>query len=147
VAEARACLVDEVLEDGGVEHSQRDDPESENDAVNGREWDLCLAQSRIYKTIQDGYHDDDGERIEVLHEIVGDAVASHLIGCDGRRIWLAGILSTVQKGMVMYALLTLRNEVVRELTVAHPVDWVDAEHLAGDQSAFQLVDELVVPGY
>lgn len=41
--------------------------------------------------------------------------------------------------------LTLRDEVVGELPVADPVNRIDAEDLTSDQSAFEFLDELVVP--
>jgi hypothetical protein len=55
-----------------------------------------------------------------LHEIVGDAVTSHLTG--------------------------LGDEVSRELTVDDPVDWVKDENTASNQSTLQFVNELVIPG-
>lgn len=80
VAVARAGLVDVVLENRCVQHSEGDDPESTDDTVDWREGDLGFPEGRIDKSVQYGYHDDDCEGIEVLHEIIRDAVTAHLIG-------------------------------------------------------------------
>lgn len=78
---ARASAVDEVLDNGCVGHGQGSDPEAESDTVDGREVDLELAHQRVDEAVQDGDEDDDGDGIEVLHEIVGNTVSLHLAGC------------------------------------------------------------------
>ena len=117
---AGACAVDEVLDDGGVHHCERGDDETEGDAGDWAEGDVEAAQEGVDGGFKQRDEDDDGDGVEVLHEVVGDAVAGHLV--------------------------CLRDEVGGELHVDDPVDWIEAEDLAGDQGTFEFVDEVVVPG-
>lgn len=111
--------VDEVLHDGGVHHGQRGDDEPERDTGDGTEADVEAAQQGVHESLEQGNEDDDGDGVEVLHQIVGDAVAVHLAG--------------------------LGDEVTRELAVDDPVDGIEGEDTAGDESPLELVDEVVVP--
>lgn len=119
VAVARAGLVDVVLNNSSVDHSKRSNPETSGDTVDGREVDLVLAEEREEELVHERQENDNGDGIEVLHQIVGNAVASHLTG--------------------------LGDEVVREVAVDDPVDRVEAEDLASNKSALDLVDEVVIP--
>lgn len=119
VLEAGARLVDEVLEDGGVDHCEGGDPETCDDAVDGWEADACSAEGGHEDAFHEGEEDDDGDGVEVLHQVVGDAVRGELG--------------------------SLRDEVVAELAVDDPVDGVESEDFAGRQGALNLVDEVVVP--
>jgi hypothetical protein len=119
LAVAGSGLVDVVLDDGSVDHGQGTDPESNHDTVNRREVDLSLAQRGEDKLVNDRQEDDDGNGVEVLHQIVGNAVTSHLTG--------------------------LSDEVVGEVAVHNPVDGVETEDLASDEGALDLIDEAVVP--
>ena len=74
------CGVDFVLDEGGVEHGEGGDPEAEDDSVDGREGDLSFAEVGVDETVDDGDEEDDGKGVEVLDQIVGDAVAGHLAG-------------------------------------------------------------------
>ena len=108
-----------MLDDGGVGHGERADPEAEGDAADWFERDTPFAQERVDDAVDKWDEDDDGDGVEVLHQIVWDAVAGHLA--------------------------RLRDEVVAELAVADPVDWVDGEDFAADQRSLELVDEEIVP--
>lgn len=119
VAVARASLVDVVLDNGGVDHGKRGNPETGSDTVDRREVDPVLAEEREEELVHDRQEDDDGNGVEVLHQIVGDAVTSHLTG--------------------------LSNEVVGEVAVDDPVDGVKAEDFAGNESTLDLINEVVVP--
>jgi hypothetical protein len=119
LAEAGSGLVDVVLDDGGVHHGEGSDPETSNDTVDGRERNLGLAERRHEPLVNDGQENDDGNGIEVLHQIVGNTVAAHLTG--------------------------LGDEVVGEVVVDDPVDGVETEDLASNESTLDLVDEVVVP--
>jgi hypothetical protein len=112
-------LVDVVLDNGGVDHGQGTDPESGHDTVDGREVDLGLAQRGEDKLVDDRQEDNDRDRVEVLHKIIGNAVTSHLT--------------------------SLSDEVVGEVSVNDPVDGVEAEDLASNKGALDFVDEVVVP--
>lgn len=108
-----------MLEDSGVSHRERDNDESEGDTSDGSELDVCPTHGGVDNTVKYGNQDNNRDRVEVLHEVVGDSVAVHLLG--------------------------LRDEVVGELTVAEPVDWVEEEDLAGSERSLDLLDVQVVP--
>ena len=112
-------VVDQVLHDSGVHHSKRGDDEAKGDTGDRAEGDLQTAHQGVDAGFENGNENDDGDGVEVLHQIVGNAVAIHLTG--------------------------LGDEVAGELSVDDPVDRVEGEHAAGDQGALQLVDEVVVP--
>lgn len=119
VAVAGTSLVDVVLDDSGVDHSERCNPETGGDTVDRREVNLVLAEEREEPLVHDGQEDDNSDRIEVLHQIVRDTVTSHLT--------------------------SLSDEVVGEVAVYDPVDGVEAEDLAGNESTLDLIDEVVIP--
>lgn len=119
VVVARSGLVDEVLDDCCVDHSKRCNPETADDTVDRGEWDLVFAECRHEDLIDERQENDDSNGIEVLHQIVGNAVESHLS--------------------------TLGDEVVRKLTVDNPVNRIKAEDLAGNQSTLDLLDEVIIP--
>jgi hypothetical protein len=119
VVVARSGLVDEVLDNGGVDHGQRCNPETADDTVDRGKGDLVFAECRHEDLIDERQENDDSNGVEVLHQIVGNAVESHLS--------------------------TLGDEVVGELSVDDPVDGVEAEDLAGNESTLDLLNEVVVP--
>jgi hypothetical protein len=116
---ARTGPVNVVLDDAGVNHGQRCDPESSYDAVDGREVNPVLAERGHEPLVDNGQEDDDGDGIEILHQIVGNTVEAHLAG--------------------------LGDEIVGEVTVDDPVNGVEGEDLAGNKSTFDLFDKVVVP--
>lgn len=120
LAVAGAGGVDQVLDDGGVHHGEGGDDEAQGDTGDGAEGDLQTAHDRVDDRLEQGDEDDDGDRVKVLHQIVGDAVAVHLAG--------------------------LGDKVTGELAVDDPVDRVEGEDAAGDEGTLQLVNEVVVPG-
>ena len=111
--------VDVVLDNSSVDHGQRSNPETGGDTVDGREGDLVLAEEGEEELVHKRQEYDNGDGIEVLHQIVGNAVTSHLT--------------------------SLGDEVVGEVAVNDPVDRVETEDLAGNESTLDLVDEVVVP--
>jgi hypothetical protein len=114
-----AGCVDVVLNDGSVDHGEGCNPETAGDTVNRGESDVALAQERHEELVNERQEDDDSNGIKVLHEIVGNTVTSHLT--------------------------SLGDEVVGEVAVHDPVDWVEAEDLASNESALDLVDKVIVP--
>ena len=116
---ARPGLVNVVLDDASVDHGERGDPESGYDTVDRRERNLVLAERGHEPLVNDGQENDNGDGIEVLHQVVGNTVATHLTG--------------------------LSDEVVGEVAVNNPVDWVESEDLASDESALNFIDKVVVP--
>jgi hypothetical protein len=119
VVVARSGLVDEVLDNSGVYHGKRCNPETTDDTVDRGEGDLVFAECRHENLVDERQKNDDSDGIEVLHQIVGNAVESHLS--------------------------TLGDEVVGELSVDDPVDGIEAEDLAGNESTLDLLNEVVVP--
>ena len=116
---ARTGLVDVVLNNASVNHGEGCNPESGYDTVDRREWDLVLAECRHEPLVNNRQENDNGDGVEVLHEIVGNTVATHLTG--------------------------LGDEVVGEVAIDDPVDGVEGENLASDESTLDLIDEVVVP--
>lgn len=70
-------LVNELLEDGGVEHGETSDDEAESDTLDGGEVDLPATEERVDTEIQDRDDDDDGDGVQVLDEIVRGTVEGH----------------------------------------------------------------------
>ena len=116
---AGSGLVDVVLNDAGVDHGERSNPETSYNTVDRRERNLVLAERRHEPLVDKGQEDDDGNGVEVLHEIVGDSVTTHLT--------------------------SLSDEVVGEVAVYDPVDGVEAEDLASNESTLELIDKVVIP--
>lgn len=77
--------VDEVLDDGGVHHGQGGDDEAEGDTGDWPEGDVETAHEGVDQRFEDGDENDDGDGVEVLHEVVGDAVSFHL-ACLGDEV-------------------------------------------------------------
>lgn len=116
---AGAGAVDEFLDAGRVGHCEGAEEEAPGDARDGLELDADLAQGRVEELVADGDEDDDGDGVDVLHNVVWDAVQLHLPG--------------------------LRDEIVEHLRVDDPVDGVEGEDLAGDEGALDFLDEQAVP--
>ena len=78
-----------------------------------------LAERGHEPLVNNGQENDNGDGIEVLHQVVGNTVATHLTG--------------------------LSDEVVGEVAVNNPVDGVESEDLASDESTLNFIDKVVVP--
>jgi hypothetical protein len=115
----RTGMVDVVLDDTGVNHGQGRDPESGYDTVDRRKGDLVLAKCGHQPLVDNGQENDNGDGIEVLHQIVGNAVKTHLA--------------------------SVGYYFVVNVTVHDPVDGVEAEDLASNKSTLDLIDKVVVP--
>lgn len=76
----RASTVDEMLDNSCVCHGERCNPEAQSDAVDGREVDVSLAHQRVDETVENRHEHDDSDGVEVLHQIVRNAVTLHLAG-------------------------------------------------------------------
>lgn len=116
---ARAGFVDEVLDDGCVSHGESSNPETDNNTGDRRERNASLAQSGHHKAFDNGKEDDDSNGIEVLHQVVRNAVSCHLAG--------------------------LGDKVSRKLSVNDPVNRVETEDLASDERTLDLVNKAIVP--
>jgi hypothetical protein len=77
VLAALARRVDEVLDNGCSDHGEGSKDESECHALNGSEPDSSFAQSRVQEFVDDGDEDNEGDRVEIGDNVVGDTVALH----------------------------------------------------------------------
>jgi len=85
VAVARIALVHEVHQDTSVEHSETGNDESSKDTLDRGEVDTTAAEEGVDDVVENGDHDDNGDRVQVLDEIVGSAVKGHS-GSDGTEV-------------------------------------------------------------
>lgn len=116
----RARVVDEMLNNGSISETQTGEEETDADTHNRAQLKATTAQDRIDNSFEKRSEDENGNRVKVLHEVVGHAVTFHLLG--------------------------LGDEVARELIVAHPEDGVEDKHLASTKSTLEFIDEMIVPG-
>jgi len=116
---AGSGFVDVILDDAGVDHGHGANPETSYDTVDRRERNLVLAKRGHEPLVNNGKEDDDGNWVEVLHQIVGNAVAAHLT--------------------------SLGDEVVGEVAIYDPVDGVEAEDLASNKGTLEFIDKVIVP--
>lgn len=101
--------VDQVLHDRGIHHGQGGDNETKCDTSDWPEGDLQAAHDRVHAGFKKGNEDNDRDRVKVLHQVVGNAVGTHLTG--------------------------LGDEIARELAVDDPVDGIEGEDATSDQGA------------
>lgn len=85
VVVAWRSLVDELLEDGSVKHSKTGNDETEGDTLDWREVNIPTAEEGVDTEVQDGDHDDNGDGVQVLDEIVRSAIESHR-GSDSSQV-------------------------------------------------------------
>jgi len=117
---ARRRIVDELLENGGVQHGKSGDEETGVDALDRGEVDSHLPESGVDDLVEDGDENDDGDGVQVLNQVVGGSVQGHA-GSDGAQITI-------------------------DLGVAQPEEGEPTEHLAGLEGTSDFTNELVVPG-
>ena len=77
VLAAVAELVDVVLGDGGGDHGGACAEEPGRDALDRREFEAHSAEARVDEAVHDGDEDDQGEGVEVVDDVVGDAAETH----------------------------------------------------------------------
>ncbi|KAI6774663.1 hypothetical protein HG531_001512 [Fusarium graminearum] len=112
--------VDDVLDNSSVSETQSSEPETNGDTGNRSKLDSEASQDRVENLLDKRSENQNGDRIEVLHQIVRNAVAVHLT--------------------------SLGDKVGGELSVANPEDGVEDKDLASTESTLELIDEVVVPG-
>lgn len=79
-----ALLVDVVLHDSGGNHGETRDQETDCHTLDRGEGNAHLAETGVDKVIDDGNHDDNGDGVQVLDDIVGDTVEDHGGGLGGQ---------------------------------------------------------------
>ena len=77
MAETWTSHVYEVLNPCGVCNRKCGTEEAHADAVLGREVDFLFGQRRIYPALKKGQEDHDGDRIQIVHDVVREAVSLH----------------------------------------------------------------------
>lgn len=118
---ALAQLVDVVLRGGGREHCEHGHEEADRDTLERREVDADFAEGRVQKVVDKRNEDDQGQRVQIVDDVVGRAVQLH-----------GG---------------SLRGQVVRHLVVRQPVQRVEGEDLAGLEATADLVNPRIVEGH
>ncbi|CAH0027857.1 unnamed protein product [Clonostachys rhizophaga] len=114
-------LVDVVLHDGGGDHGEGGDDETGGHTLDGGGGEADLAEAGVDDVVEDGDHDDDRDRVEVLDDIVGDAVELHGAGLNG--------------------------QVTGHLVVGEEEDGQEEEDLAGHETTADFVDPGVIVGH
>ncbi|CAG9978285.1 unnamed protein product [Clonostachys byssicola] len=114
-------LVDVVLHDGGGDHGEGGDDETSGHTLDGGGGDADPAEAGVEEVVEDGDHDDDGDGVEVLDDVVGDAVELHGAGLDG--------------------------QVTGHLVVGEEEDGQEEEDLAGHETTADFVDPGVIVGH
>jgi len=116
----RRLFVDELLENGGVQHCKAGDEEAGVDALDGGELDSRLPESRVDDLVEDRDENDGGDGPYGLNQVVWGSVQGHS-GGDGAKITI-------------------------DLGIAQPEEGEPAEHLASLDDTSDFTDELVIPG-
>lgn len=109
-----------MLDNSSVHHGQRSNDETERDTRYGPEPNAQATEDGVHQGFQDRNEHDNGNRVEVLHQIVGNAVSLHLT--------------------------SLGDKVAGELAVNDPVNGIEAEYAASDKGTLKLINKVVVPG-
>lgn len=110
--------VDVLLHHGCGDHRERAEEEADTHSLDGGETDAELAEGRVNDVVHDGDHDDDGDGVQVLDDVVGDPVQLH-----GRR---------------------LGGQVTSHLVVGEVEERQEEEDLAGEQTTADLVNPGIV---
>lgn len=121
VVAAGAHLVDVVLHDGRGNHGQGGDDETSCHTLDGGEGDAKLAETGVQKVVDEGNHDDDGDGVQVLDDIVGNSVKLHGGGLGG--------------------------QVTGHLVVGEEEDGQEEEDLAGHETSADFINPGVIVGH
>ena len=74
---ARRGIVDEVLNDSCIGHGKGSEDEAHCDSCDGAEGNANFSEAGVDDTVHDRDEDNDGNGINILHDIVRDAVEFH----------------------------------------------------------------------
>src|SRR5262249_3385175 len=135
----RRKTVDIDLGHASCDHRQGGEGEAEGDALNGSEVDARLAECWVHDKVHEGDKDDDGDWVEVLDDVVRDAVEFH----DTRDSLVKGVV----KGKASRNLRGLRCQVPGHLSVCKPVEREVQKHSASLQATADLVNPGIVKGH
>ena len=118
VIAAGRLLVNVVLHDAGSNHREGSEEETDGHALDGGKVDANLAETGVDQAIENGDHDDNGDGVKVLDNIVGHTVELHGSG--------------------------LRGEVTGHLVVGKMENGEEDEDLAGKEATSDFVDPSVI---
>ena len=107
------------LNASSISHCSSSKHESKKDTRDRTEMNANLAESGVYEQIHNGDKDDESNRIDVLQEIVWNAMSFHLSG--------------------------LRDQIVEHLIVTNPIDREKHENATCDQRTTNFVHKQIVP--
>lgn len=110
-----------MLYNCSIRHGAGTNPKSECDTADWLEGNVRLAECWVDDTIDKRNEDDDSNWVEILHQVIRNTVTGHLS--------------------------SLRNEVVAELAIAHPVNGIDKEDFTTNKCSFKFLDKFVTPRY
>lgn len=114
-------LVNVVLHDSSGNHGHGSHEETGRHTLDGGESNTDLAQGRVQHVVDDGDHDNDGNGVQVLQNIVGNTVSGHGGGLSG--------------------------QVAGHLVVGKEEDGQEEEDLAGHETTANFVDPGVIVGH
>lgn len=143
VVSARTEFVDAVLDDGADDAGDGGEGEAEGDAGDAPEFDIVPCQEWVDDVAEDRDEDDDGQRVEVVEEVVGRSVGDHcraLVAGDGADAAVVKVpdgeeakdLTLVERGIK--ACKSVRSQLIDRDRMTYSVD-----------RAVDVIDELVIP--
>lgn len=110
-----------MLQDGGPDHGCHAGEETCGDLLDGAKIDAGLAKSRIEEDVAEWNENDERERIEIVKDVVWKAIQRHRRGlCD---------------------------QIVVELVVGDPIQWIPAENRASLETSADLIHKCIVEGH
>lgn len=115
---AGALFINKMLHNRRRNHGESRDDETDCHTLDGGEGDTQLAEAGVKKMINEGNHDDDGDGVQVLNDIIGNTVELHGGGLSG--------------------------EVTSHLVVGQMEDGQVKEDLAGHQATTDLIDPGII---
>jgi hypothetical protein len=116
---AGSGLVDVVLEDSSVNHREASESETASNTSDWSEWDTQLAKAWVKVLLDEWKEDDNGDWVKVEEKIVRKTVSFHRS--------------------------SHRNEVGNHLSVNEPVDWIEEEDSAGNETTAKLINKHIAP--
>lgn len=85
--------VDVDLSDAGADHGCAAEEEAHGHALDWGEADAGLTEARVDDHIEDGNHDDQGDWVEILDDVVGNAIQNH-----------DAVIATIVSQVLLYSL-------------------------------------------
>lgn len=118
---ARAQFVDVRLQDGSRNHGKGSHEETGADSLQRGEVEAHFAEEWVDTQVEDGNQNQNGQRVQVGDQIVGQTVKFHNGGLGG--------------------------QIVVDLVVAEPVHWEENKYLAGLDSSTELINPDIVESH